>query len=154
MAIRKIKHYQKDEILRKKAKKVEKIDDRVQTLIDDMIDTMYHAEGVGLAAPQVGVLKRIVVVDTGEDEGLLALINPEFIEQSGEETEYEGCLSIPDVRMKVNRPAHVVVKALDRQGREIEVRGSGLLARALCHELDHLDGILFIDKALPELPEE
>ena len=118
-----------------------------------MIDTMYHAEGVGLAAPQV-VLKRIVVVDTGEDEGLLALINPEFIEQSGEETEYEGCLSIPDVRMKVNRPAHVVVKALDRQGREIEVRGSGLLARALCHELDHLDGILFIDKALPELPEE
>ncbi|HHT66398.1 MAG TPA: peptide deformylase [Clostridiales bacterium] len=148
MAFRQIKLHQKDEILRKKSKTVDKIDERVQILISDMIDTMHHADGVGLAAPQIGVLKRIVVIDVGE--GVQALINPEIVSQTGEQTEYEGCLSIPGVRAQVKRPADVVVKALDRDGREIEIKGTGLMAIALCHELDHLDGILFIDKAIPE----
>ena len=152
MALRQIRHYKKDDVLRKKSKKVEKIDERVQLLISDMIDTMYHADGVGLAAPQVGILKRIVVIDVGE--GVIALINPEIVSQSGEEIDYEGCLSIPGVRAQVKRPANVVVKALDREGKEIEINGSGLLARALCHEIDHLDGILFIDKAIPETVEQ
>lgn len=148
MAIRQIRHYQKDEILRKKSKTVDKIDERVQTLISDMIDTMYQADGVGLAAPQVGILKRIVVIDIGE--GVQVLINPEIVNQSGEQIDYEGCLSVPDVKARVNRPADVVVKALNRDGKEVEVKGTGLMARALCHELDHLEGILFIDKAIPE----
>jgi len=152
LALRQIRHYKKDDVLRKKSKKVEKIDERVQLLISDMIDTMYHADGVGLAAPQVGILKRIVVIDVGE--GVIALINPEIVSQSGEEIDYEGCLSIPGVRAQVKRPANVVVKALDREGKEIEINGSGLLARALCHEIDHLDGILFIDKAIPETVEQ
>ena len=148
MALRQIKNYKKDDVLRKKAKTVEKIDERVQTLISDMIETMYQADGVGLAATQVGILKRIVVIDVGE--GVMALINPEIVSQSGEDTDYEGCLSIPRVRAQVKRPANVVVKALDRDGQEVEINGSGLLARALCHEIDHLDGILFIDKAIPD----
>jgi peptide deformylase len=147
MALRQIRHYKKDEVLRKKAKVVDKIDDRLQLLISDMIDTMYHADGVGLAAPQVGILKRLVVIDIGE--GVNVLINPEIISQSGEAVDYEGCLSIPGIRGQVMRPAEVVVKALDREGKEIEIKASGLMARALCHELDHLDGILFIDKIIP-----
>ena len=121
-------------------------------LISDMIETMYDADGVGLAAPQVGILKRIVVVDIGE--GVQALINPEIINETGEQTDYEGCLSVPGVRAKVKRPAEVLVKALDKNGSEIEIKGSGLMARALCHELDHLDGILFIDKAIPDTIED
>lgn len=148
MALRQIKDHRKDEVLRKKAKHVDKIDDRVGMLISDMIETMYHADGVGLAAPQVGILKRIVVVDIGE--GVHALINPEIVKETGEQIDYEGCLSVPGVKAKVKRPAEVVVKALDRKGQEIEIKGSGLMARALCHELDHLDGILFIDKAIPD----
>ncbi len=147
MALRQIRHYKKDEVLRKKAKVVDKIDDRLQLLISDMIDTMYHADGVGLAAPQVGILKRLVVIDIGE--GVNVLINPEIISQSGEAVDYEGCLSVPGIRGQVMRPAEVVVKALDREGKEIEIKASGLMARALCHELDHLDGILFIDKIIP-----
>jgi len=127
---------------------VEKVDDRVRLLISDMIDTMHHADGVGLAAPQVGILKRIVVIDVGD--GVHAFINPEIISQSGEEIDYEGCLSIPGIRGKVKRPAHVVVRALDPDGKERKLRANGLLARAVCHETDHLDGILFIDKVLPE----
>ncbi len=148
MALRKIRNYQKDDILRKKAKEVTKVDDRVRLLISDMIDTMYHADGVGLAAPQVGILKRIVVIDVGD--GVHALINPEILRQSGEEIDYEGCLSIPGIRGRVKRPAHVVVRALDQDGKETEFGADGLLARAVCHETDHLDGILFIDKVLPE----
>jgi peptide deformylase len=148
MALRKIRNYRKDDILRKKAKEVTKADDRVRLLISDMIDTMYHADGVGLAAPQVGILKRIVVIDVGD--GVHALINPEIISQSGEEIDYEGCLSLPGIRGKVKRPAHVVVRALDPDGKETELRADGLLARAVCHETDHLDGVLFIDKVLPE----
>ena len=147
MALRQIKDYMKDDVLRKKAKYVEKIDARVQTLVDDMIETMYHADGVGLAAPQVGVLKRIIVIDVGE--GVHVLINPEIIEEKGEQTDYEGCLSVPGVRAQVKRPEEVLVRALDRDGNEVEIRGNGLMARAVCHEIDHLNGVLFLDRAVP-----
>ncbi len=152
MAIRDIKLYKKDEVLRKKSKPVDKFDSRLSTLISDMIETMYKENGVGLAAPQVGVLKRVVVIDTGE--GIHVLVNPEIVSQEGEQTDYEGCLSIPGYRGRVTRPAQVVVKAQDKEGRNIEVKGEGLLARALCHEIDHLDGILYIDKVIPGTLEE
>ncbi|MDD4681285.1 MAG: peptide deformylase [Clostridia bacterium] len=151
MALRQIKYYQKDDILRKKAKTVEKIDDRTKLLISDMIDTMYHAEGIGLAAPQVGILKRVMVVDVGE--GVHVLINPKLIKQSGEDTDYEGCLSVPGIKGKVTRPMEIVVEALNREGKKIRVKASALLARAICHEMDHLEGILFIDKSIPEVKE-
>ncbi|MBM7581896.1 peptide deformylase [Caldicoprobacter guelmensis] len=147
MAIRKIMIYGKDDVLRKKSKPVEKIDKRVLELLDDMAETMRHADGVGLAAPQVGILRRVVVIDVGE--GLIELINPEIVESSGEQRGAEGCLSIPGIRGEVIRPERVKVKALNREGEQIEVTGTGLLARALCHEIDHLDGILFIDKVVP-----
>ncbi|TDT61641.1 peptide deformylase [Fonticella tunisiensis] len=133
-----------DEILRKKSRPVEKIDDRIKSLIDDMVETMYHEDGVGLAAPQVGVLKRIIVIDVGE--GPIKLINPEIIDSEGTQTEEEGCLSIPGERGIVERPAEVKVKALNENGEEVIIEGTGLLARALCHEIDHLDGILFVDR--------
>ncbi|WP_394355738.1 peptide deformylase [Caldicoprobacter guelmensis] len=139
--------YGKDDVLRKKSKPVEKIDKRVLELLDDMAETMRHADGVGLAAPQVGILRRVVVIDVGE--GLIELINPEIVESSGEQRGAEGCLSIPGIRGEVIRPERVKVKALNREGEQIEVTGTGLLARALCHEIDHLDGILFIDKVVP-----
>lgn len=143
MALRQIR-IMGDEILRKKSRPVEKIDDRIKTLIDDMVETMYHEDGVGLAAPQVGVLKRIIVIDVGE--GPIKLINPEIIDSEGTQTEEEGCLSIPGERGIVERPAEVKVKALNENGEEVIIEGTGLLARALCHEIDHLDGILFVDR--------
>jgi len=139
--------YGKDDVLRKKAKPVAKIDERILELLDDMAETMRHADGVGLAAPQVGILRRVVVIDVGE--GLIELINPEIVEASGQQRGAEGCLSIPGVRGEVIRPERVKVKALNRKGESIEITGTGLLARALCHEIDHLDGILFIDKVVP-----
>jgi len=145
MAIRNIRT-EEDNILRKKSKPVEKIDQRTLTLLDDMAETMYSANGVGLAAPQVGVLKRIVVIDVGD--GLIELINPEIISENGEQTKAEGCLSIPGIYGLVKRPEEVTVKALDREGKEFNVKGEGLLAVALCHEIDHLDGILFRDKVI------
>lgn len=146
MAIREIRK-KGDEILRKKSKPVREINDRINELIDDMLDTMYDADGVGLAAPQVGVLKRICVIDVGE--GPIVLINPEKVEESKEQVQaVEGCLSIPGVYGEVKRPARVVVKALDRKGEPFTVEGTGMLARALCHEIDHLDGILFEDKVI------
>lgn len=145
MAIRNIRKYN-DEILRKKSKKVEKFDERLKQLLNDMAETMYQANGVGLAAPQVGVLKRVVVIDTGD--GLIELINPVIVEQEGEQIEVEGCLSIPDVLGEVKRPKKVKVYAQDRNGNNINVTGEDLLARAICHELDHLDGVLFIDKVI------
>ncbi|MFO7153721.1 MAG: peptide deformylase [Caldicoprobacter oshimai] len=147
MAIRRIMIYGKDDVLRKKAKPVAKIDERILELLDDMAETMRHADGVGLAAPQVGILRRVVVIDVGE--GLIELINPEIVEASGQQRGAEGCLSIPGVRGEVIRPERVKVKALNRKGESIEITGTGLLARALCHEIDHLDGILFIDKVVP-----
>jgi len=135
-----------DPTLRKKSRQVDNINDRILILIDDMIETMYKADGVGLAAPQVGVLKRIVVLDIGE--GIIVLINPEIIEQKGEQIETEGCLSIPGISGEVKRPEHVQVRGLDRKGKIIEIQGSNLLARAICHEIDHLDGVLFTDRVV------
>jgi peptide deformylase len=144
MAVRVIRKLD-DEVLRKKSKRVEKIDGRIQTLLDDMAETMYKAEGVGLAAPQIGILRRVIVIDVGE--GLLKLINPELISYSGEQIDIEGCLSIPDVHGEVKRPESVVVRALNEKGEKKDIAANGLLARALCHEIDHLNGVLFIDKA-------
>ncbi len=144
MATRKIR-IDGDDILRKVCKPVTEMTPRVSQLIDDMFETMYAANGVGLAAPQVGIVKRIVVIDVG-DENPLALINPEIIEMDGEQTGDEGCLSLPGKVGTVTRPMHVVCKAFDRDMQEITVTGEGLLARALCHEIDHLDGILYKDK--------
>lgn len=135
-----------DPTLRKTSRVIEKIDKRIVTLLDDMIETMYDADGVGLAAPQVGILKRIAIIDVGE--GIIELINPEIIEAKGEQIDAEGCLSIPGVSGDVKRPKYVKVRALDRSGKTIEIEGTDLLARALCHEIDHLEGILFTDKVI------
>ena len=145
MAIRTIRK-DGDEILRKISRKVEVIDDRILTLLDDMKDTMKKAEGVGLAAPQVGVLRRVVVIDIGE--GLIELINPVIVYESGEQFEMEGCLSIPGIKGKVKRPEKVIVRAQNRKGKTFEMTGTELLAIAFCHEIDHLNGILFTDKAI------
>ncbi|MCX7921867.1 MAG: peptide deformylase [Clostridia bacterium] len=145
MAIRNIRT-DDDEVLRKKSKEVDVINDKIITLLEDMADTMYEADGVGLAAPQIGILKRLVVIDVGD--GLLELINPKIVEQSGEQIELEGCLSLPTIYGDVKRPAYVVVEALNAKGEKIVVEGEDLLARALCHEIDHLDGILFKDRAI------
>ncbi len=146
MAIRKI--VQKgDEILNKRCKEVKEINERVLELLDDMKETMYEkGNGVGLAAPQVGILKRIVVIDVGD--GLIEMINPVIIETEGEQFEVEGCLSVPGVYGKVKRPARVVVEYLDRKGKKVRTEGTGLLAICICHELDHLDGILFDEKVI------
>lgn len=131
-------------LLNKKSKQVVDFNDRLHTLLDDMADTMYKEDGVGLAAPQVGVLRRAVVVDIGE--GLIELINPVIVETSGEQTDLEGCLSVVDYVGEVTRPNYVKVKAQDRFGKDIEVEGEGFLARAFCHEIDHLEGILFVER--------
>ena len=141
-----------DERLRKVCRPVKEITPHILTLLDDMAETMAFAEGVGLAAPQVGVLLRIVVVDVGE--GLIELINPEILEVSGEQTGPEACLSCGDRRGIVMRPSFVRVRALDRTGTLREYTGEGLLARAFCHELDHLDGVLFLDKMSREMGED
>lgn len=133
-----------DPILRKTSRVVENIDERVLVLIDDMIETMYKADGVGLAAPQVGVLKRIIVIDVGE--GVIELINPEIIEEIGEQCDSEGCLSLPGKSGDVTRPQRVKVKGLNREGKEVVYIAEDLFARAVCHEVDHLNGILFIDR--------
>ena len=135
-----------DETLRKTSRPVDGITPRIQRLLDDMVETMRAADGVGLAAPQVGVLRRVVVIETPDDE-LFELINPKIIAYAGEQESEEGCLSVPGRWGVTKRPMHVTVKALDRNGNVIEVRGTGLLAKALCHEIDHLDGKLYIDIA-------
>lgn len=149
MAIRNIRT-EGDDILRKTCKPIDKMTDRLAILIDDMFETMYEANGVGLAAPQVGILKRLVVIDVCDDNPL-CLINPEIISIDGEQTGEEGCLSLPGLVGVVTRPNHVVCKALNENMEEITVEGEGLLARAICHELDHLDGILYRDKAEGQL---
>ena len=148
MAIRKVR-LDTDEILRKKSRAVEVVDEKIKELVDDMIETMHKYDGVGLAAPQVGVLKRVVVIDLYDDKGPYVMINPEIIKEKGEQEVDEGCLSFPNQFAKVIRPAEVVVKALDRDGKEYKLKGKGLLAQAISHELDHLEGILFIDKIIP-----
>lgn len=134
-----------DETLRRVCRPVDKITPRILTLLDDMIETMHAANGCGLAAPQVGVLRRVVVVEV-EEGNPIELINPRIIAYSGTQCEEEGCLSLPGEWGKTVRPAHVTVRALNRKGEEFDVTGSELLARALCHEIDHLDGKLFIDR--------
>ncbi len=141
-----------DEILRKISRPVKEIDKRTKILLDDMAETMYKNEGVGLAAPQVGILRRIVVIDIGE--GLLELINPEIVYTEGSKIDTEGCLSIPGRRGTVERPAKVIVQALNRKGKPIQVTGEGLMAVALCHELDHLDGILYTDKMIEDVTDK
>lgn len=145
MALRNIREYG-DEVLRKKSRNVTVFDNRLHTLILDMLETMMNANGVGLAAPQVGILKRVVVIDVGE--GPIVLVNPEIVESEGEVIEPEGCLSIPGILGEVPRPSRVKVKAQDKWGKYIEIEGEDLLARALCHEIDHLEGKLFVDKAI------
>ena len=140
MAIREVREIG-DEILGKQCKEVKKMTIRTKILIGDMLDTMYEKMGVGLAAPQVGILKRIVVIDVGE--GPIVLINPEIIETSGEQTGEEGCLSVPGKWGIVTRPNYVKVRALNEEMEEFEIEGEGLLARAFCHEIDHLDGKLY-----------
>ncbi|MCF6462702.1 peptide deformylase [Clostridium sp. Cult1] len=151
MAIRQIR-YVGDPILRKKSREVTEVSERIRTLIEDMVDTMYENKGVGLAAPQVGVLRRVVVIDIGD--GPIKLINPEIIETEGEYIDIEGCLSVPNRAGTVKRPERVKVKYLDETGEEKTIEGTGLLAKALCHEIDHLNGILFIDKIIEEIVPE
>ena len=148
MAIRAIR-VKGDDVLTKVCKEVTKMTPRTEELIEDMIETMYEANGVGLAAPQVGILKRIVVIDVGE--GPIVMINPVIIETSGEQTGEEGCLSVPGKAGIVTRPNYVKAKAMDENMQEFEIEGEGLLARAICHECDHLDGNLYVDKVEGEL---
>lgn len=147
MAIRKIRKIG-DSILNKQSKEITEMTPRLATLIDDMLDTMYDAEGVGLAAPQVGILKQVVVIDVSENaDQPIVLINPKIVASSGEQTGDEGCLSVPGKAGVVTRPNYVKVSALDRSMQPIELEGTELLARAMCHEIDHLHGILYVEKA-------
>ncbi|MCM1190884.1 MAG: peptide deformylase [Butyrivibrio sp.] len=156
MAIRNIREIG-DEVLTKKCKEVTEMTPRVRELIEDMLETMYEANGVGLAAPQVGVLKRIVVIDTTGDDPHI-LINPRIVEASGEQTGHEGCLSVPGKSGQVTRPNYVKAVAMDVNMKPFELEGTELLARAICHELDHLEGHLYVEKVEGELqdvkPEE
>lgn len=149
MAIRNIVVLGEDDVLRKRARRVDKFDKRLRTLLDDMADTMYKADGVGLAAPQVGILRRAVVIDVGD--GLMELVNPEIIETEGAVVAPEGCLSVPGRHCTVERPEKVTVVAQNRDGKHVQLTGEGLLARALCHEIDHLEGVLYVDKMIEDV---
>ena len=151
MAVREI-HAWPSEVLRKKAAPVGEVDDDLRRLADDMLETMYAAPGIGLAAPQVGVSKRLIVIDLSsgmEKDQVIVLATPEIVSTEGEIDSEEGCLSLPDLSVKVCRAEKIVVRGLDREGRTVEVRGEDLLAKALQHEIDHLDGVLLIDKVNP-----
>ena len=148
MAIRNLR-LEGDEILKKKSREVEAIDEKIQTLIDDMIETMHKYNGVGLAAVQVGILKRIIVIDLYDDNGPIVLINPVIIKEKGEQEVDEGCLSFPNQFAKVIRPAEVTAEYTDREGKRKKVKAKELLAQAISHEIDHLNGELFIDKIIP-----
>ncbi len=151
MAIRNIREVG-DKVLNKVAKEIKEVDKKLLTLIDDMLDTMYDASGVGLAAPQVGILKRLIVIDVSEEgNDPIILINPEIIEMDGEQIGDEGCLSVPGKVGTVRRPNYVKVKALNEEMKEFTMEGTGLLARAFCHEIDHLDGKLYVDQTIGEL---
>lgn len=148
MALRQIR-IQGDAVLEKKCREITEMTPRIKELIGDMLDTMYDASGVGLAGPQVGVLKRLCVIDVGE--GPIVLINPVIVSADGEQTGDEGCLSLPGKAGQVTRPNHVVVRALDENMEERELEGEGLLARAFCHEIDHLDGHMYTEKVEGQL---
>ena len=152
MALREIVKFGED-ILRKKCREVTSFDEKLGILLDDMAETLQNADGVGLAAPQVGMLRRVVVIDVRDGKGTIELVNPVLVEQHGNQVGNEGCLSAPGEWCEVERPMRVTVKAFDRHGKEFTVTGEGLLARALCHELDHLEGVLFIDRVKQDIPE-
>lgn len=144
-----------DDLLRKKSKPLKEMSPRIRQLIEDMFETMYHAGGVGLAAPQVGILKRIFVIDLQQEEGSVPLvfINPEILETEGEVTDNEGCLSVPGRSAKVSRPEKLTVRAMNGDMEPFTLEAEGLLARCICHEYDHLEGILYVDKALGPVEE-
>ena len=145
MAIRNIRQ-EGDEILKKKSREVEVIDDKVRELIEDMVETMHKYEGVGLAAVQVGILKRIIVIDIYDEKTpIVKLINPKIVKQKGEREVEEGCLSFPNKFAKVKRPVEVVVEGLNEKGEKVKIKATELLAQALCHEINHLDGVTFVD---------
>ena len=148
MAIRKLR-YEGDEILKKKSREVEVIDEKLQTLIDDMIETMHKYNGVGLAAVQVGILKRVIVIDIDDGKGPIVLINPVILETKGSREVEEGCLSFPNKFAKVVRPEEVVAEYTNREGKRVKVKAKELLAQAICHEVDHLEGEVFVDKMVP-----
>ena len=148
MAIIKLR-YEGDEILKKKSREVEQIDDRMQELIDDMIETMHKYNGVGLAAVQVGILKRLLVIDLYDDTGVIVMINPIIIKEKGEQEVDEGCLSFPNKFAKVIRPKEVVAEYTNREGKRMKIKAKDLLAQAICHEVDHLNGEVFVDKIVP-----
>ena len=148
MAIRKLR-YEGDEILKKKSREVEQIDDRMQELIDDMIETMHKYNGVGLAAVQVGILKRLLVIDLYDDTGVIVMINPIIIKEKGEQEVDEGCLSFPNKFAKVIRPKEVVAEYTNREGKRMKIKAKDLLAQAICLEVDHLNGEVFVDKIVP-----
>lgn len=148
MAIRKLR-YEGNEILKKKSREVEQIDDRMQELIDDMIETMHKYNGVGLAAVQVGILKRLLVIDLYDDTGVIVMINPIIIKEKGEQEVDEGCLSFPNKFAKVIRPKEVVAEYTNREGKRMKIKAKDLLAQAICHEVDHLNGEVFVDKIVP-----
>ncbi len=148
MAIRNIRE-EGDEILKKKSREIEEIDDRILELLDDMVETMHKYNGVGLAAVQVGVLKRAIVIDLYDDKGPIKLINPVIVKEEGEQEVEEGCLSFPNKYAKLIRPAKVTVEALNEKGKKVKINAKELLAQALSHEIDHLNGIVFVDKMIP-----
>ena len=148
MAIRNLR-YGNDEILRKRAREVEVIDDRIRELAQDMMDTMHKFDGVGLAAPQVGILKRVIVIDLGEENTQYMLVNPIIKKEKGEQVVDEGCLSFPNQYGKVRRPKSIVVEALDLNGKKVVIKAKDLLAQALSHEIDHLNGEVFVNKVEP-----
>ena len=148
MAIRQIR-LNGDEILRKKAREVEQVDDKIKELLQDMLETMHKYNGVGLAGPQVGILKRVIVIDLYDGEEPLLLVNPKIIKTKGKQEVDEGCLSFPNEYAKIIRPKEVVVEALNENGKKVKITAKDLLAQALSHEIDHLDGILFVDNIIP-----
>lgn len=148
MAIRVVRE-NGDEILRKKSREVEKVDDKIREILDDMVETLHKYNGVGLAGPQIGILKRIIVIDLYDDKGPIKLINPVIIKEKGKHEVEEGCLSFPNEYAKVVRPKELTVEALDREGKKFKLKAKDLLAQAVAHEIDHLDGIVFIDRMIP-----
>lgn len=148
MAIREIR-LSGDEILRKTSREVEEVTDKIRELLDDMVETMHKYNGVGLAAPQVGILKRVIVIDLYDGEEPLQLVNPKIIKAKGKQEVEEGCLSFPNEYAKMVRPKEVTVEALDRDGKKVIITGKDLLAQALAHEIDHINGILFVDNMIP-----
>lgn len=148
MAIREIR-LSGDEILRKTSREVEEVTDKIRELLDDMVETMHKYNGVGLAAPQVGILKRVIVIDLYDGEEPLQLVNPKIVKVKGKQEVEEGCLSFPNEYAKMIRPKEVTVEALNRDGKKVTITGKDLLAQALAHEIDHLNGILFVDNMIP-----